>query len=340
MLTSRDVAKEAGVSVATVSRAFNSNSAISEKTRNRILEISDRLGYTPNFAASSLKSKSSGIIGVIFTDPSNIFLSNIINEMESYVNSYGYRFIIMYSNDSIDREAKHLQTLLSLCVDGVLLMPVVSSDALQTKRILKQFKNQGTPVLQCLIDFYKELPTFSINHRYGAYNATKYLLDLGHRNIIYADKLDSGIPDVKFEGYKSAFENAGLAYSKDFMLQIPYSIDATSILAKRITSLEATAIITSYAPLTVSALKAFRELKYKYPADISIISYDDNDWLNLMDITSIAVSAEKVGDQIASLLVNDLMHTEKDSNTFIEVEPALIYRNSVRNLNDKNEQSE
>lgn len=335
MLTSRDVAKKAGVSVSTVSRAFNPKSSISEKTRSRILEISDQLGYTPNFAASSLKSKSSGIIGVVFTDPSNIFLSNIINEMESFVSAYGYRFIIMYSNGSVDREAKHLQTLLSLCADGVLLMPVVSSDSLPTKRVLKQFKSRGTPVLQCLIDFYGDLPTLSINHRLGAYFATKYMLELGHRNIIYADKLDSGVPDVKFAGYKSAFEDAGIECNRNFALRIPYGIDATNLLADRIKSLEATAIITSYSPLTVAALKAFRELDYKYPADISIISYDDNDWLSLMDITCISVPAKKIGDKIASLLVNDLMNSENKSRTFFEVDPCLINRKSVRSLNDQ-----
>ena len=333
MLTSRDIALRAGVSPSTVSRAFNPNSPISKKTREKILAISEEMGYSPNIIASSLKTKTSGIIGVIFTESSNAFLNDVLRDLEFHISSCGYRLIVMYSNDKPDLEAKHLQTMLSLGVDGVFLMPVMPSDSSATEQLLKQYRAQNTPVLQCFSNVYSDLHTFSINDMLGGLTATKSLLNMGHRNIIFANNKNNLISNSKIKGYIAAFDSYGLPYNKDLVLQLPACVDPRNVLKERIRELNATAVITSYEPLTISALKAFKELHYQYPDDISIISFDDNDWLALLDVSSVSVPSSGIGSRMASLLVNELMRTGYQGPLiFSEIDPVLINRNSVKNL--------
>jgi Transcriptional regulators len=333
MLTSRDIARKAGVSPSTVSRAFNPNSPISKKTREKILTISEQLGYSPNIIASRLKTKASGIIGVIFTESSNAFLNDVLRDLEFHLSSSGYRLIVMYSNDHPELEAKNLQTMLSLGVDGVFLMPVMPSGSSATGQLLKQYRVQDIPVLQCFSNIYSDLHTFSVNDMLGGQMATKSLLNLGHRNIIFANNKNNLISNSKIKGYIAAFDSYGLPCDENFILQLPACVDPRNVLKERIRALGATAVITSYEPLTISALKAFKELHYRYPEDISIISFDDNDWLALLDVTSVSVPSKGVGSRMASLLVNELMRTGyRAPLIFSEIDPVLINRNSVKNL--------
>lgn len=333
MLTSRDIALKAGVSPSTVSRAFDPDSPISKETRDKILKISKEMGYSPNILASSLKTKNSGLIGVIFTDSSNNFLSSVLKDLAFHADLYGYRVIVMYSNDNAVIEAKHLQAMLSLGVDGVILMPAMFSNNSATQQVLAQYKYQNIPVLQCFARINSNLHTFSIDDRMSSFAATKLLLNMGHRNIIFADNKKNVISDSKITGYNTAYEQCGIPCKRDFIMQVPSYVDPKNVLKEQIKELKATAIITANESLTISALKAFKELNYSYPDDISIISFDDSEWLSLLNITAIAVPSGEVGSRMASLLINELIKASyQEPYIFSEIEPILINRNSVKNL--------
>ena len=333
MITSQDVAKAANVSQATVSRAFREDVYINPETRKRVLEVARQMGYFPNYSARSLKQQKSGIIGLMMADADNPFYASLTKSIEKFVNAGGYRLMITYNNEDPAKERECLESLISTQVEGAFCIPVST----QNRDLINVLNNNGVAVVQMIRKLYKDLYTVTINDEMGAYIATKYLLNHGHRDIIITEYGFNEKSPVKTAGYKRAMEEFELSVEDEHILDLPFGIDSAGLIAGAIAGQSATALITSNLPMTLSALKACKQHNLQIPEDISIIAYDDSEWLDFLGITAITHPMEEIGQNMSRALFEALNAKKEggpDKTPCIEVKPYLLLRNSIKNLSD------
>src|SRR5690625_3773173 len=160
-VTIYDVAREAGVSMATVSRVVNGNPNVKPSTRKKVLDAIERLGYRPNAVARGLASKKTTTVGVIIPDISSIFFAELARGIEDIATMYKYNIILCNSDQNKEKEIDLIDTLLEKQVDGILFMGSVI-----TEDHVEQFKRSPVPVvLAATIDEKKEIPSVNIDHQ-------------------------------------------------------------------------------------------------------------------------------------------------------------------------------
>ena len=311
MPTSKDVAKLAGVSHTTVSRAFRGDVKLKPSTYERVMAAAERLGYTPNLIAAGLKGRSSKTIGLIISDISNPFFMIVAQRIEKLLNKNGYRLIISFDDNSAERQQKAVRMMLSARVEAVIFAPVFSKTA-------PEYVNDKNKIIQLFSDVYADKSSVRIDDEHGAFIAAEYLLKKGHDNIMLLGGAD------RKEGYDKAFKT--LCEITDF-----YSDDEgdmTANIKKYIAKKKPTAIIAvgdRYARCCVSAL---RELNLSAPNDISLLVYDDLDWTQMMNITVVAHPMQALSEAVANLL--NFQICGDDSVSKLVYKPFIIERNSVK----------
>ena len=329
MVTSQDVARLANVSQATVSRAFREDVYINPETKKKVLKAAEELGYYPNYSARSLKNQKSGIIGLMLSDADNMFYTKLTKSMEKYMKLRGYRLMLTYNDEDPDKERECLESLISSRVDGVFCIPVSE----RNRDLYDVMRKNGIHVVQVIRKMYDDLNTVVINDEMGGYLATSYLLDRGHRNILITEYGFNEKMPVKTAGYMRAFQERGLSSEYAHILDLPFGVDTSALIAGAIVSNNATAIITSNSPMTISALKACKNQGLEIPRDISFIAYDDSPWLDLLNITAMTHPMEDIGKSMADMLYKMLDDSAAPPRPVsLEVKPYLLLRNSIRQV--------
>lgn len=330
MISSRDVAKFAKVSQSTVSRAYREDVYIDPATRQRVLDAARQLGYYPNFSARSLRNQQSRIIGLMMTDPKNAFFASLTKNIEQYVTQKGYRVLLTYNDEDPEKERYCLESLISSRAEGILAMPV----SRKNEDMYDIMRNNGISVVQLLRPLYPELNTVAVNDELGAYNATKYLLEQGHRKIIITEySFNKDLP-AKISGYRRACEEFGVD-PEPGILNLPFDNNLDGLVAGALASTGATAIISATLPITLATLKACNACNLKIPDDLSIIAYDDSEWLEFLGITAITHPMQQIGDNIAHLLFRNIDALHKDElleAETVSVKPYLLLRQSVKKI--------
>ena len=175
----------------------------------------------------------------------------------------------------------------------------------------------GTPSPNGLMDLWAEI----------------YLLDRGHRNILITEYGFNEKMPVKTAGYMRAFQERGLSSEYAHILDLPFGVDTSALIAGAIVSNNATAIITSNSPMTISALKACKNQGLEIPRDISFIAYDDSPWMDLLNITAMTHPMEDIGKSMADMLYKMLDDSAAPPRPVsLEVKPYLLLRNSIRQV--------
>ncbi|TDF98774.1 LacI family DNA-binding transcriptional regulator [Paenibacillus piri] len=341
MVTSRDVAKLAKVSVSTVSRAFREDVYISEEKKKKVFDAAIQLGYTPNLVARSLKNQKSGVIGLILTDIDNIFFSIVSRVIESDLKRQGYRLLVTYNtynSDNMEQEADNLNLLSASRADGIIFTP----KSIKNQSIIERFRKQGIAMVQMYRLAYPDIDSVLIDDQKGAYMATKHLLQHGHRNIlllsidnsIYQDIRVPGniYSDPRSEGYKKAMQEEGVPIADASMMNLPVLMDAREMIKQRINEIKPTAIIAGTNLIARDAIKACKEQGFSIPNDISMVMFDDVDFASLLDITTVSQPINEIGHIAGRSMIDQLNKNRPNSPLHVSLEPILISRNSVRNL--------
>jgi len=203
MVTIKDISKLAGVSIATVSHVINKTRYVSPALIKIVTDTMEKLDYQPNLLAGSLRTKKTGSIGLIISDTSNLFFAFMQTYIEDIFASYGYNIIVANSHYDLNKEIEILKMLRSKRVDGILIVPE-NTDPTYMENVNKS----GIPVV--IIE--REIPganldSVLIDNRNGSFNATEYLVKLGHKNIGYLDrKVDKSHSIERKKGYFLALE--------------------------------------------------------------------------------------------------------------------------------------
>lgn len=325
MPTSKDVARIAGVSIATVSRVYQSPELVKPQTRELVLKTAQELNYYPNFLARGLKQNRSNSIGIAVNDFTNPFFFQVIEQIHAILEDTDYQLLTFPSSNSHFSSEKIIRYLHSNQLDAFLFTPV-SFD----REDWKLFMNSKQYFLQLYTDYYENLDSIIIDDQYGIYLAVKHLLECGHRQILMLSTLEG--EDYRIKGYYDAFLERNMTPDPSYILSYNFLQNQLTTIRDDIVRLQPTAIITHAEACTIWTLTALQELNLSYPKDISLISYDDHPWTEVMGITSVAQPIALVGDTVAETILEALSSHKERSVIKQKIRPELILRSSVRAL--------
>ena len=323
MATSKDVAKLAGVSIATISRVYRSPETVRPETRNMVLKAAEELNYYPNLLARSLKENKSNSIGIAVNDFKNPFFFQVIEQIQFVLEKTDYQLLTFSPSGNYFSNDKVIRYLRSNQLDAFLFSPFFYN-----KEDYQLFKNCKQYCLQLYTDYYEDIDSIIIDDKYGTYLATKYLLECGHRKIMILSATVDG-KDVRDDGYVQAYHDMSL--SPDYHYILHYSCNRNHIqsIKENIKLLRPTAIISHAETLTIWTLSALQELGMSMPDNVSLIAYDDHPWAEIMGITAVAQPIKLVGKTIANTVLDALSSNESRPIVKKKIKPELLKRNSV-----------
>lgn len=323
MATSRDVAKLAGVSIATISRVYRLPESVRPETRERVLKAAKELNYYPNLLARSLKENKSNSIGIAVNDFRNPFFFQVIEQIQSVLEKTDYQLLTFSPSGNYFSNDKIIRYLRSNQLDAFLFSPFF-----YYKEDYQLFKNCKQYCLQLYSDSYEDIDSIIIDDKYGTHLATKYLLECGHRKILILNA-NKDEEDIRDKGYIQAYQDISLTPDSRYILHYPCNRNHIQSIKENIKQLRPTAIISHAETLTIWTLSALQELGMTVPDSISLIAYDDHPWAEIMGITAIAQPIKLVGKTIADTVLEALSSNDSRPIVKKKIKPELIKRNSV-----------
>lgn len=331
--TIKDISADTGLSLATISKYLN-NKSIRPENRMLIEASIQKLNYIPNTSAQVLRSKHSHTIGVITPTLNNSFWGSILEYLEETLRQYGYSVIFCSHQENDDKVKSTIHALLDKKIDGAVIIPYSQYDY----RLIEALSVK-IPCI-ALDHVLKDMPIDAVTSTNfeGGYQATKYLIEHGHRRI--------GILTGSKTGYTSSERTAGyLAALADYSIPVEkeliiYSDSFSTLEGKRalqkLTAISPppTAVFAANYDMSLGSIIEAGTEGYLIPDDLSIIGFDDDIILSSMRprITVIAQNVKELGRQTAHLLVQRIEGTIEDNPTLIKVKTTLIERDSVKTL--------
>lgn len=330
-----DIAQKTGLSASTVSRVLNGKARqyrISKKSQKVIEEVAKELNYIPNYFAANLKSSKTDTIGLILPSLNNPFFATIASNINIELRNHGYTTIIGDSNEDIEIEKMELNQFVSRNIDALIIVPCGSE-----KEHIKEIYEQGLPLI--LIDRYYEdleISYVSTDNFKGAVKATKLLLEHGHSEITCIQGKQESIPNqLRVKGFKHAMEEAGFASNinvvgDDFSAQNGF-LETKLLLQKKI---RPTAIFTLSNTIAMGCLKAFKQENIRIPEDISIITFDNQDFLEYLatPLTSIAQPVEDICKTAIKYILSKLKNQKATSLLQVVLNPDIKHRESIAKI--------
>lgn len=335
MVTIKDVAEKAGVSLATVSRVLNGHPSVRPETRRIVMEWIEKLGYQPNFVARGLSTKKSHLIGVIIREIANPFFAEIVQAIEEVAAQNGYSILLCNTNGNLQRERNSINVLLSRQAEGLLLVPASEKEA-YLKSLLARGANVAVVTLPS-----EWFDWVAVNHREGGRIVAKHLIGLGHTDFAFIGKEE----DEKFQGFREELEKAGLRFKHENLLKAKGYGELTSHEAyKRLKeylerySYPRFSAIFAYNDLAAfGAMQALEEVGIKVGRDIALVGFDNTFLSRAMkpSLTSVAQPTSEIGRIGVELLLKRIRGSFEDHPTGISLQPRLVVRESTLGISLK-----
>ncbi|MCB2288671.1 LacI family transcriptional regulator [Clostridium sp. CS001] len=335
-LNIKDIAKIAGVGVATVSRVLNNHTDVKEETRHKVLEIMEKYNYIPNNSARNLKRNTSNNIGVLVKGIHNPFFSKMIKSIETEIDKEGYSMILHY-NESNDNDIDAAVELIKekklkglICLGG-------DFEDLDKQELV----NLKTPIVLASTYIIEKanralFSSVIIENEKAAYKAVDYIASLGHRKIgiITTGEEDRTIGKLRFEGYKKALKENKIEFNEKFVEIGEYTFesgfDAMNKLLEK--ELGITAVFATTDIMAIGASKAILSNGLKIPEDISVVGFDGIDYSMYFhpSITTVVQPVEEMGKKSIDLLFDLLKNQNHHQHIVLETE--LQERESCRKI--------
>lgn len=330
-ITIYDVAREANVSMATVSRVVNGNQNVKPATRQKVLAVIERLDYRPNAVARGLASKKTKTVGVIIPDISNVFYAELVRGIEDIATMYRYNIILTNSDQQEDKEVQLLSTLFSKQVDGVVMM----SDQV-TKDMFKEMERSQVPiVLAGTIEATNSFPSVNIEYHEAAVDAANRLLQNGHKRVAFVSgSLSSAINQLfKLSGYKEALEKANIEIDSDLIVGIDNTYDDGLLAWKKLRELEnpPTAFFAGNDEIAIGLIHGAQDNGFRVPEDIEVISFENSKLARMVrpQLTSVVLPLYDIG-AVSMRLLTKFMNKEKIDEQTVILPYRIEERDSVK----------
>ena len=337
----KDIAKMAGVGVSTVSRVLNKHPDVKKETRDRVLEIIKDNHYVPNNSARILKSNNMKHVGVLVKGVFNPFFSEMLKIMETHINQIGYT-MILHHYDPNDLYSNEGDVLISFIKEKRLQGVICLGGNFQ--RIKEEsFEGLKVPIVLASVDSHIQVnphifSCVGIDNEKAAYEATKYLIQKGHRHIgiILGDEFDAGVSNRRVMGYMKALEERQIAINKDYIIMGGYDFEPAYKNTKTLLSQhkDITAIFSISDIMAIGAGKAIVDLGFEVGKDISLLGFDGLDigkYYN-PEIATIKQPQRQMADDSMNLLLK--LIEKKCKNQRVILETKLIERMSVCDIKE------
>ncbi|MGD6802614.1 catabolite control protein A [Rossellomorea vietnamensis] len=330
-VTIYDVAREANVSMATVSRVVNGNPNVKPATRKKVVEVIDRLGYRPNAVARGLASKKTTTVGVVIPDISNIFFAELARGIEDIATMYKYNIILSNSDQNTEKELHLLNTMLGKQVDGIVFM-----GGNITEEHVREFELSPVPiVLAGTVEDSGKIPSVNIDYQEAAYDAVKELIAKGHKRVAYVsgpfhDKVNN---EAKLPGYKKALEEAGIEFNEELVVEGDYTYDSGLEAWQKLRELtdKPTAVFVGNDEMALGVVHGAQDEGVNIPEEAEVISFD-NTRLALMvrpQLTSIVQPLYDIG-AVSMRLLTKYMNKEKVDENIVVLPHRIEERDSTK----------
>lgn len=327
-VTIYDVAREAGVSMATVSRVVNGNKNVKENTRKKVLEVIERLDYRPNAVARGLASKKTTTVGVVIPNITNSYFATLAKGIDDIAEMYKYNIILTNSDEDDDKEVAVVNSLFSKQVDGVIFMGYHL-----TEKIRSEFSRSRTPVvLAGTVDVDHQLPSVNIDYKTAMIDAVAELAENNSKiAFISGPLLDDINGKVRLSGYKEGLKNVDLTYSEGLVFEAKYSYDDGYALAERVIASKATAAIVAGDELAAGLLNGLSDKGVAIPEDFEIITSDDSQVSRFTrpNMTSISQPLYDLG-AISMRMLTKIMHKEELEEREVLLSHGITKRHSTK----------
>lgn len=281
-LTIYDISEKAGVSIATVSRVLNNSSNVSDKTRRKVLDVMEANGYTPNVFARGLGLDTMKTIGILCADSSDLYLAKAVYYLEQHLRNNAYDTILCCTGYEPERKKNCMELLLSKRVDGVILC---GSNFLHDKEEDNEYIRQAAaqlPVMMMNADYdYENVYSCYCDDHRSMMNATRTMIESGHKNILYLYNSHTSSSMRKLSGFTAGLEMAGLPIQKEYQCyyngsheNIDEMVDFIKGLANEGKSFDG--VIASDDALALAAVKYAHSIGLSIPDELSVIGYNNS----------------------------------------------------------------
>jgi LacI family transcriptional regulator len=334
-VTIYDIAKKLKISAATVSRALKDHPAISKKTKKKIFELADKIGYRQNHFARNLRNQKTHTIGVIVPKLDSHFISSVIAGIEHIANSEGYNLIISQSFESSAKESANAKTLFNNRIDGLL-----ASLAYDTKELLHfdSFFRKNIPVIffDRVMD-HDNCTNILIDNRQAAYQATKHLIEQGCRRIVHITAPPKqNVYIDRLKGYKQALADHKIKFREEDVIIGNLSMEAGSEAAETILKMKPMpdAVFAANDNTAVGCMLALKQKGIKIPEEIAFVGFNNDPVSKVIEpnLTTINYSGNEVGEVAARHLINHLTGVSPihNTNTIILRSEFIIRESSLK----------
>jgi LacI family transcriptional regulator len=327
--TIKDVAKKAGVSIATVSRVFNDSPFVNEETRKRISKIANELNYTPNLLARGLMLKKTDTLGVILPDLYGDFFSEVIKGIDEIARKKGYHILVASTHSHKSEIESILKVMRSGRVDGLIIMsPHIDSNS------IRNFLPDNMPavLLNCFGD-YSTLTSITIDNFNGAKMMIRHLIKHGHKNIAIIKGVEGNYDaEERLRGYRKALKESSITESPRYLLNGEFTEESGYMAMKKISSIRPrpTAVFASNDSMAIGAIRAAHELGIKIPVDIAIAGFDDVPISKYIkpSLSSVHVPIFDLGRFAANKLIEKIEKGDKMKHEKMVLNTTLMVRES------------
>jgi len=327
-VTIHDVAKAAGLSIATVSRALNNTGhAVSDEKRQLIHELAAEMGYQPNEAARSLRTDRSQIIGVIVDDITTPFTPIIIRGIQDTLKAAGYSCVILNTDWDPEVEKEAIRKLAQHSIKGIIFVETwhrqaTSELGLNDKKVVFVHRLFSLPSLYSIVP----------DEIYGARLATQHLVDLGHQRIAYINgPMNYYASTDRLKGYQSILHEAGIAFDESIIARGDWEVRSGFEAALRLLDHpeRPTALFAANDKMALGAIYAAQKLGLRIPYDLAVVGYDDTELASLVQpmITTVTLPCYEMGEAAARMLL-ELLAGSDDYKEEQRIRGELMIRES------------
>ena len=328
-ITLDDIAKELNVSKVTVSKALRGHPDISKETVMRVKKVAQELGYTPNYMARNLSSKRSNTIGVVIPKIAHFFFSSIVEAIYDTAFHNNYEIILTVSQENSQREIKHIESLLAMRVDGLI---VSITQETRDHAIFERVIKSGVPLI--FMDRILDIPGTSsvvVDDFEGSYLAIKHAIELGYTKIAHL----SGYSEIniglnRLAGFEKAMKEYGLTINPDWIIKGGFGEEfGYSGFMKLYESHNLPEFIfTVTYPVALGVYAAIEELGLKIPDDIDIMCFGNSDINRFISpsLSCVNQPTDKIGEYSVKLMLDQIKNIESFEPQHIVIPTELILR--------------
>ena len=317
-ITIYDIAKKLKISPATVSRGLADHPAISKKTKKKIFDFANEIGYRSNHFARNLRNQKTDTIGVIVPRLNSAFMSSVIAGVEQVASEQGYTLIISQSSESSAKEAVNAKTMFNSRVDGLLVSLAYDTKNLQH---FDHFFKKATPVIffDRVMD-HRSCTTILIDNRKAAYDATKHLIEQGCKRIVHITaQSDQNVYADRLKGYKQALAEYKIKFREEDVLYNNLSQEAGAEAAEHLLKMKPfpDGVFAANDSCAVGCMLALKQKGICIPKDVAFVGFNNDPVAKVIEpnLSTVEYSGTEMGQVAARQLINHLTGASSIDNT-------------------------